>query len=233
MKFITLVKHELRQNLAISMLVLLVVMLLGSLFFTSYEDTERTRNRFWDSCRDYPGTVWWNGQNLDNMEALYNPILCTVVLGAMFLAFVIVVKQFYLPTIQRTWSFLLHRSVSKYTILTAKLLSSLILLICSAGLGWTYFYFKGQSLIMPVPLHTFYIGIGAIGLAYLFYLALSIVAISHYRWCGMRLLPLLVVGLIVVLNLRISYVIMAYSLLIGFFVLIIDLFVQFRLREFK
>jgi len=178
----------------------------------------------------------WGRLGLDpeiNISALLDDVMGFVFSCAIGFAIFMAIKQFILPTANRTWSFLLHRSVSKYQILCSKITACLLLVMITLGLPWSYLCWLGLSAKLPTTGYTYIHGCCFIGIAFLLYLAMAIIAVSQARWVGTRLFPIIVLSLVSLLFAGVTTTIVVTSLILSTIILVIDLFTQFSFREFK
>jgi len=105
----------------------------------------------------------------------------------------------------RTWSFLLHRSVTRLTILWAKLVATALAFVLSIGVVWTglYWYACRPDLFpIPEPVQTLINGWIYIVMGLVVYLGTALSALSTARWYTSRIFGLAFATLValVILN---------------------------------
>ena len=129
---------------------------------------------------------------------------CRLRLPAMWLAFiapglalVLGIRHFWVPLYTRTWSFLLHRSVSRLTILSAKLAAMILAFVVSLGIPWSLLYgYACRPALFPIPepVKMLVDGWLYIALGLLVYLGTALSALSTARWYTTRIFGLGVCG---------------------------------------
>jgi len=103
------------------------------------------------------------------------------------------VCHFWVPLFARTWSFLLHRSTSRMSILGAKLAAAILGLLVSLGLVWTglYWYACRPGLLpIPEPIQILVVGWVYIVIGLVVYLGTALSALSTARWYTTRIFGL-------------------------------------------
>lgn len=152
MRFITLLKKELREILQWLLLAFIAFAGIGTLML-------RTMIR----KPDFGGQYDWlikPGKETPMYALVYyfdieplrfvGPLLFLVCIS---LGFVVAIRQFWGPGLLKTWAFTIHRSMSKATILAVKFSAAIIALVTSCGLVWTLFYtYVSRSGVFPMPM---------------------------------------------------------------------------------
>ncbi|HAL44420.1 MAG: hypothetical protein A2Y12_08340 [Planctomycetes bacterium GWF2_42_9] len=110
------------------------------------------------------------------------------VCGGYLLAFSIVlgiilsVRQFYIEFSMKLWGFLLHRSVTKESILFAKIFTGFICFIPFLSM-WTIFYFYTKPVfVTPPELSYLWKGFVFAAFGYVSYLAVTLSTLSQAKW---------------------------------------------------
>ena len=190
MRFLALLRKELRESLPWLLLAGLLLLVVGLL-------TLRIGSRYSEGyCWQYPPGIS-PGETVDTYRLLRRPWLQLPAHWLVFIApglgLILGVRHFWMGLFTRTWSFLLHRSVPRLTVLWAKLTAATIGFIVSLGLVWTGLYWYAcRPDLFPVPespqmLLNGWIYI-AMGLAV--YLGTALSALSTARWYTTRLFGL-------------------------------------------
>ena len=180
MRFSALLRKELRECLPWMLLAAIVFLALGG-FFLRAETYDRSH--YWRYSRISPGTT------VSHYDLTYYPILKGTGPWLFFLSIglglVLGVRQFWIPHFTRTWPFLLHRSVSRKTILAAKLTATMIAFVISLGPVWVGLYwYAGQPEVFPIPqtLRVFIEGWIFIMLGLVIYLGTALSSLSTANW---------------------------------------------------
>ena len=146
------------------------------------------------------------------------------------------VRHFWIPHFTKTWSFLLHRSVSRQTILGAKLTAATVALVVSLGAVWIGLYrYAGrlELFVVPPPARFFIQGWLFIVLGLVAYLGAALTALSTARWYTTKIFSLAfatVVLCMIFLHWRLS---LAFAMvIIGIVVLLSQIIDAFLNREF-
>jgi hypothetical protein len=179
MRFIALLKNELRESMPWMLLATIGLLTVSILVIRM--DAASGASRWYYSTS--PGSVV-PSYYLAHYCALATPGSWLLVI-AIGLGLVLAGRHFAMPFITRTWPFLLHRSASRMTILAAKLAAAAIAFFVCLGGAWVilYHYASVADLSMtPPPLQVFVEGCLFILVGVVFYCgtALSILTVS--RW---------------------------------------------------
>ncbi len=113
-------------------------------------------------------------------------------LTAVFSGLGLGIVHFGVPSITRTWSFLIHRSTKRLSILTAKFLTALITFVLAIGIVWCWVYWYSQQIrLSSFPPHHRVLVEGWIYLAMgcLVYLATALSALNAARWYASKFAP--------------------------------------------
>lgn len=195
MRFSALLKKELRECLPWMVLAGIVFLALGVFFL---RQQILYRNPSWYYSRLSPGTIiephlFTYNSNL----GITGPLL---LLSSIGLGLALGIRQFWIPNFTRTWQFLLHRSVSRNTILTAKLTATITAFIISLGPVWIGLYWYAcQPEVFPIP-QTFRIFIEGwifIILGLITYLGTALSGLNTARWYTTKIFGLVFAAIVI------------------------------------
>ena len=183
MKFLALLKKELRESLLPIALVTLVVSGLTMLMLRAHLVYG------WDNYRYYESRDWYShAYSLFHrypLGELGGLLLC----ASAFLGLTLGALHFGLPALTRTWAFLLHRPVSWIAILGSKFLASLIAFGVCLGIPWSWTYpqvYQINATGFPPNEQVFWEGWLFIGLGLLLYLGIALCAVTNAKWYTTR-----------------------------------------------
>lgn len=231
MRFSALLKKELRESLPWMLLAAIAFFAIGSFVLRIEPHNE---NYYYRYSRISPGTI------ISHYDLTFYPTLKVTGPWLFFLSIglglVLGVQQFWIPHFTRTWPFLLHRSVSRKTILAAKLTATMIAFVISLGLVWIGLYwYAGQPEVFPIPqtLRVFIEGWIFIMLGLVTYLGTALSGLSTAKWYTTKILGLAFATVIIVTTLSQwtlagVFVVIAVSTAI----LLSQIFYTFLRREF-
>jgi len=188
-----LVRKELRQSLpwlllgAVSLMAIAGCILWLQVRYSIYDsyDSYRSTSRYFDITRHPP------------LQAIGPVLLIT----SLALGLILGIQHFWMPHFKQTWSFLLHRSVSRKTIFMAKLTAAALGFVMSLGIVWLALYFYGyHSANVPAPpvLRVFVEGCIFMMLGLVVYLATAVTGLSTARWYTTKIFPLLFTPVVIV-----------------------------------
>ncbi len=148
MRFTALLKKELRECLPWLLTATVIFLLIGTLAF-------QNRTRF----KDYYSNLQTNpGSKISAYELRSSRLDPQVPVGQLLfvtsigLGLSLAGRQFWMPGFSRTWSFTVHRSIGRMTILTAKICAACISFVIGPGLVWMLFYwYASRPGIFPIP----------------------------------------------------------------------------------
>jgi len=233
MRFVALLRKELRESLPWLLLAGLLLLAVG--LFTLRASAQFSEGHYWQYRQGMSP-----GETVNTWQLLRRPWLQ---LPAQWLAFiapglglVLGVRHFWMPLFTRTWSFLLHRSVPRLTILWAKLAAAIIAFLISLGLVWTGLYWYAcRPDLFPVPESRqmllngwIYIVMGLV-----VYLGTVLSALSTARWYTTRIFGLAFAAGVILVTLsqwRPAWVAILMVLAIG--ILLSQTIAAFLNREF-
>lgn len=232
MRFLALLRKELRESLPWLLLAGLLLLAVGLLVLGGA--ARFSEWRYWQSN---PGMA--PGETVNTWRLLRPTKLELPGIWLAFIApslgLILAVRQFWFPLFTRTWSFLLHRSVRRTTILGAKLVTAAIFLVV-VGLIWTGLYWyacRPDRFPLPEPPQMLLNGWIYVALGLLVYLGAALSALSEARWYTTRIfgLAFAVVALFVILcQWRLIWV--AVLMVLALAVVLIQTLAAFLSREF-
>ncbi len=140
MRFVALVKKELREILVWLALAAVAFVCTGSLIL-------------WHRARHPYNYKYWDkepGYEIDSSEFTQYPqplrgVGPALLLTSVGLGLVLAAQQFGEPEKLKTWAFAIHRSVRRITILWAKFAAAAIAFVFSLGLFWSLLYFYASK----------------------------------------------------------------------------------------
>lgn len=229
MRFLALLKKELREALPWIVLAAFILAFCGALYIGS------NMHRFRDFNISSPRST----VRMDNFgkELTLRDIGLLLLYTSCGLGLVLAVRQFLIPAFQKTWAFTIHRSISRTAILLAKFSAAIIALILSCGIIWTLFYWYATNPgVNPVPPRQRVFGEGwifiTLGLVVYFGAVLS--ALSTARWISTKMFGLVfaAAGTFLLLSLRASLALCLATIIVALVILISQIINTFLNREF-
>ncbi len=216
MRFLALLKKELRESLPWLLLTAIIFVFVGSLLLWEDIRTERFSNH-WSGWRQTPG--WLAGDLFYPRDVVkpratipredrvgyavktytlvkrlplsdFGPLL---VFSSAGLGLVLAVRQFLIPTFFRTWSFTIHRSMSRFMILLAKFTATAIAILISIGVTWVIFflYASKPGVFSLAPGRQMFVeSLVYISFGLVVYLGAALSSISTARWYTTRIFGL-------------------------------------------
>ena len=190
MKFLMLVRKELRETLPWLLLAGLALLVVGAFLLRAEMQFDRPH---WAYSRFEPGTTVATPRLLSYYSALSGTAvwLCCVSLA---LGMVLAVVQFWLPGFTKTWPFLLHRSTGRATILAAKLTAAVAGFGISLGTVWIILYaYASWPGVFPIPPAARIFANGWIYMAWglVAYLGIVLTGLSSARWYTTKIFGLI------------------------------------------
>jgi hypothetical protein len=190
MRFLALLRKELRESLPWLLLAGLLLLAVGAFAL-------RAQSRFSNP------SAWSYNQGMAPGEAVdtYRFLRPSrLELPAVWLAFiatglglVLGICHFWAPLFARTWSFLLHRSASRLTVLAAKFSVAVLGFLVSLGFVWTVLYWyacRTNLFPVPEPFKTLVGGWLFVVMGLVVYLGTALSALSTARWYTSRIFAL-------------------------------------------
>ena len=230
MRFSALLRKELRECLPWMLLAAIAFFAFGGFFLRT---TAYLGDRYWRYSRFSPGTT------LSPYDLTCPTTLATVgpwlFFSSIGLGLILGVRHFWIPHFTRTWLFLLHRSVSRKTILAAKLTAALIACVISMGLVWiALFWYASQPEVFAVQqtLRVFIEGWIFIMLGFVVYLGTALSALSTANWYTTKIFGLIFATLIFTTITSTSTVWAIGLIAVSTAILLVQIFDTFLRREF-
>ena len=194
MRFVALLRKELRESLPWILAAVITLLVIGGYSIRSQATHGKYRWRLnvgpgqvVEPHRLLPPSVLQDSATL----LLYVSIGLGLALGA---------RHFGIPSLTRTWPFLLHRSTTRAAILLAKLVTGIIAQVVCLGLAWLllFKYASRPDLFMiPPPIRMIADGALLILLGLLIYCGTTLSALSKSRWYTTRVLGLVLAAVTV------------------------------------
>ncbi|MBN2590842.1 MAG: hypothetical protein JXA96_13340 [Sedimentisphaerales bacterium] len=154
----------------------------------------------------------------------------TILLG-LALGFI----HFWMPGFRRTWQFMIHRSTTRFSILTSKLSVAAIMVICMS-LAWlllVMFVIKSKSFVIPPEDGMIRLGVFYAFLGFIIYMSTALCALTRARWYTTKLFSILFVFVIYLIIISQANLYRAFFIsILAFIILIVQLYQVFLQREF-
>ncbi|MHC4396909.1 MAG: hypothetical protein ACYS1A_14775 [Planctomycetota bacterium] len=230
MRFLTLMWKEFRESLPGLLSAAIVLLAIGG--FILRVETQNQRPN-WYYSRIIPG------ETVDAYRLIHHTVLTLpgvwLLLVSIGLGLALGVRQFWMAYFTKTWSFELHRSVSRATILSAKLCIALLGFCISVGIVWTIFYYyscRPRLFMIPPAFRIFIEGWIFIALGFVTYLGTALVGLSEARWYTTKIVGLGFATLVffTIFHWKLSWVFA--TLIIGVVILLSQIIYTFLNREF-
>ena len=229
MKFLALVKKELREALPWQLTAAIVFLLFGSVTLRAYIRYDM-----------YYGYIPAAGEAIKyynlRVASLLSSIGPWLFITSLGLGLVLGGRQFWMPNFQKTWSFNIHRSVKKSTVLWAKFTASVLAFVFSLGVIWSLFYLYASSPgIFPYPPRPriFIEGWLFIIAGIVVYLGTTLAGLSKAKWYTTRMFGIAFSALILTLSLIQTSLFYCFATIIaGIVILVSQIFHTFINREF-
>ena len=230
MRFSTLLYKELRECLPWMLLAAIVFIVVTVVLFQTETYSENNSYRY---TRLSPGTA------LSRYMFTYYPAMNEtgpwLFVLSVGLGFVLGVRQFWIPNFTRTWSFLIHRSVSRTTILAAKLAAASIAFIIAIVPIWVGIYWyvtRPEVFTVPPTLRFFIEGWIFIILGFVTYLGTALSGLSTAKWYTTKIFGILfVVAIFITLSMWTLGGLLV-ALIVSAAILLLQIFQTFLRREF-
>jgi hypothetical protein len=232
MRFLALLKKELRECLPWLILALIIFAVFGTLLLQAQVHVAQARNR-WSAAPGrqlYSYYLTFFGQT---PTSYIGPLLFFTSIG---MGLVLGARQFWMPTFSKTWAFTIHRSASRAMIPLIKFTAAIIAFVISCGLIWPLFYWSASRPgVFPIPPRQRILIEGWIfvilGLVMYFGAALS--ALSIARWYTTKLFGVVFAfGILLIVITRVNLVSCFMTIMIGIVILISQIMHIFLNREF-
>lgn len=219
MKFLMLLRKELRESLPWILLAAIALLVIGGIALRLEVRLVRSA---WSYSNLSPGATantYWFCQFSSLSIAGSWLFVISIALGLT-----LGVQHFWIPHFTRTWPFLLHRSTGKMTILAAKLTAAAIGCIVPLGAVWLALYWyacRSDAFGIPVPARAFIDGLILIALGLVVYLGTALASLSRAKWYTTKIFGLAFAALVLFITtvqfqcgLLWAFVIMVVSIMI-------------------
>jgi len=200
MRFLALLKKELREALPWLLLAAIILGFFGAITIQAYSHSwregrgysewlDRSSYRYDEPDRDDPYIDFYRIRGWAFLrDAAGCLLLISIGLGVILGA-----RQFLMPLALKTWAFTIHRSIPRATILWAKFAATAITFAVSCGAIWTLlWWYASRPGVLPMPPRTRTLIEGWLfvvaGLVIYFGTVLS--ALSTVRWYTTRIVGL-------------------------------------------
>jgi len=217
MRFLALLKKELREALPWLLLTAIIFVLVGSLLLWSDLRREQFSNDWsvW-TPNFFPRNVVKSGVPISREGRVgyvvksyslvkrlpLSDFVPLLVFSSAGLGLVLAVRQFLMPSFFRTWSFTIHRSMSRSMILLTKFAATVIAIVISVGLTWASFFLyasKPGVFSLAPGRQMFFESLVYISFGLVVYLGAALSSISTARWYATRIFGLVFAVVISVL----------------------------------
>ena len=233
MRFLALLRKELRESLPWMLLAAIILLAIGGFSLRAQAYLEQLNmNRYYSHLS--PGSVaepyWFTRYSplrAISLWLFFTSIGLGVALG---------VRHFWIPYFTRTWPFLLHRSVSRQTTLWAKLAAAAAALVVSLGAVWVGLYWYAchpELFMLQPPVRVFVEGWLFIAIGFVVYLGAALVGLSEARWYTTRIFGLAFATIVIfmtILQWRLGWAFAA--VIVGVVILLSQIIDTFLNREF-
>lgn len=195
MKFIALFRNELRTAGPGILLAIAVMVFVGGFIIYAEYMWLQEHSMGWYSEAGVEVSL----SNLRHRSPLsgIGPLLF---FSSMALGLALGAVHFWMPFVTKTWAFTLHRSVSRLSIVSAKMVAAAVAFLISLGLMWTIFFcYVHVYRVFSVPPVWEVYAEGWLFILYgmLVYLAMGVTAISTARWYTTKVFALGFVFLVI------------------------------------
>ncbi len=231
MRFSALLRKELRECLPWLLLAAIVFLAIGS-FVLRIEP--HNVNYYYRYSRISPGTIIRHY----NLPFYPTPKVTGpwLLLSSIGLGLVLGIRHFWIPNFTRTWPFLLHRSVSRKTIIAAKLTATMIAFVISLGPVWIGLYWYAcRPELFPIPQtpRVFIEGWIFIMLGLVTYLGTALSGLSTAKWYTTKIFGLAFAALVIFTIFFQWSLVWAFTVIaVSVVILLSQIFDTFLRREF-
>ena len=231
MRFLMLLRKELRESLPWILLAAVALFAIGSLLL---HDQARYERNSWNYPQLFPGETV-NPYRFTNRSVLSDSGVWLFVIS-IGLGLTLGVRHFWIPHFTRTWPFLLHRPTGRMSILAAKLTAATIGYVVSLGAVWIWLYWyacRPGIFMVPAPGRVFIEGCVFIFFGLVVYLATALTGLGRARWYTTRIFALAFATTIIFMTiLQISLFWAFVIMVIGIATLLFQVIDTFMKREY-
>ncbi len=231
MRFVALLRKELRESLPWMILAAIILLACGG-FILRTQAYYGQHNWYYSPLP--PGTI------VDTSRLIPpSPLRMAgswLLITSIGLGLVLAVRHFWIPHFTKTWPFLLHRSVSRQMILGAKLTAATVAFVVSLGFVWVGLYWyacRPELFMVPPPVSIFIEGWLFIVLGLVAYMGAALVDLSLARWYTTKIFGLAFATIVIsmaIFQWRLSWAFV--MVIIGIVVLLSQIIDTFLNREF-
>ena len=230
MRFLALLKKELRE--AVPWIILSLIILFVISWFI-------IRTMIIYRGQEYYVGMLSNGKIIDQHMIFRSDVLQEPAVLMFFvsigLGLVLGFRHFWMPGFTGTWQFLIHRSVTRPAVISAKLTAAAILMLC-LSIAWLLiagFADRTERIIIPPESGIVGLGIFYAYLGFIVYMGTALCAITKARWYTTRMFGLFFVFIMFIAILSQTSFTQAFFISVAFFVvLIVQIYEIFLQREF-
>ncbi len=194
MRFTALLRKELRESLPWILMAVIALLVLGGFRIRMEASYGMYENRF---SHFGPDQIWDPYQLL--VQSVLGDSAVLLICVSAGLGFALGARHFGFPLFTKTWPFLLHRSVTRMTILAAKLVVALFAQIVCLGLAWLLLYRYAadpNQFMIPPPVEMVFRGFLYILIGLLAYWGTALSAISRNRWYTTKIFGLVLASIV-------------------------------------
>ncbi len=242
MKFLALMRKEFQECLPWMLLAAIFLLVFGGLALRTQTIPRNTAYRYPVFPPGSEVSVYKTTSDPDVYiySLIRYPLLSSVgallLVSSIALGLVLGGRQFWVAHFTKTWGFMLHRSVSRQTILVAKLTAAAVAFVICLGPVWFAFFWyacRQELLAVPPTIRIFIEGWIFIALGLVVYLGTCLAGLSRAKWYTTKIFGLAFAVLILVTALAQWQLILAFAAIIaGVLILLIQIIDTFLNREF-
>ena len=230
MKFVMLLRKELRESLPCVLLVTIGFLVIGGMTLRHTILSDWTGRSYSDIS---PGETV-NPHQFVRWSPLWmsGPTLFVMSIG---LGLALGVLHFWMPHFTRTWPFLLHRSAGRMSILGAKLTAGAIGCVAPLGGVWLAFYWyvgRSDAFGVPVPARVFTDGLILIALGLVVYLGTALVGLSRAKWYTTKAFGLAFAAIVLFQAVQSGLLWACVTIVVGIIILLSQVVDTFLKREY-
>ena len=230
MKFLVLVRKELRECLPWMLLAAIFFLVFGGLGLRAL--TSLSAVHFYRGFSPYSIVSSYQLTQYPPLQVAGSVLFLT----SLGLGLVLGGRQFWMAHFTKTWGFTLHRSVSRETILGAKLAAAIAGFVISLGAVWLGLYWyvcRLEYLPVPPTIRVFVEGWIFIALGLVVYLGTALAGLSRARWYTTKMFGVAFAVLIVATTIAQWRLLLAFSaIVVGVVILLLQIIDAFLNREF-